>query len=310
MPRKPKHPTRRALEQYFVRRLSAFGAFVCRWLSLRSVRRIATVLAWVIGIASPRRQRMMERNLRLVFGEALTWRQRQRIRKLSVINIAKTMAETIKLQWMTDAEVEQEVTVQGLEHLDQVLAQGRGAILITAHYGNWEYAGAILGIRGYPINVIARDAADTLTRDLINTARRSKRVKVFGRESVRELLRALQRNECVAILPDQHAKEGAVRVHFLGRPADTATGPAVFSQRTGAPVLPVFCRREPGDHMQLEVFPPLQLVNSGNREADVVANTQIINDALGEQIRAHPEQWLWLHDRWKSEADIAAHAPG
>jgi KDO2-lipid IV(A) lauroyltransferase len=241
----------------------------------------------------------MEENLQVIFGDSLTAAQRREIRKLCVANISKTMLELIKLHWMSAEDVQRECHVVGREHLDAALALGKGVILVTAHFGNWEYGGALLSVLGYPMNVIARDATDPFTRDLINNARGSKGVRIFGRWDARVLLRALRNNEIVAILPDQHAAEAAVTVEFMGRPADTATGPAIFALRSGAAILPGFASREPNDHIRLELLPALALGRTDDYEADVRAATQLINDVLGDAIRAHPEQWLWLHNRWK-----------
>ena len=278
-----------------------------RVLPLRGVRVLARVMAWGIILIFRRRQQLADRNLRAVFGDDMTPRRRREVRIKSVMNISKTMGELLKLRWMSEEQVREAISIEGSEHLDAALARGKGVIIVTAHFGNWEYAGALLAVLGYPMNAIARDATAPLARDLINEARRSKGVQVFGRWDARELLRALRRNECVAILPDQHADGPRAPMRFLGRTAGTATGPATFALRTGAAIVPVFAYRGPDDHSRLRVFPPLETVWTGDREADVVATTQLINDIIGEQIRAHPEQWLWLHDRWKAEAELAAH---
>lgn len=304
MPRKQKNPRRRAAEQFLIHWTLAVLVIPIRVLPLRAARRLAEVFAWMIGMASYRRRRMADRNLQAVFGDQLTPKQRREIVRNSVTNVAKTMMELIKLQWMGDDELKREASVEGLEHLDAALSRGNGVIIITAHFGNWEYAGAVLSVLGYPINGIARDANDPLTRDLINDARRSKGIRIFGRWDARHLLRALRNSECVAILPDQHAAEAAVRVTFLGRPADTATGPVTFALRTGAPIVPIFGYRQPDDHIRCKILPALELVKTGDRDADVIANVQLINDVIGDQIRDHPEQWLWFHNRWKAAAQL------
>jgi Kdo2-lipid IVA lauroyltransferase/acyltransferase len=100
-------------------------------------------------------------------------------------------------------------------------------------------------------------------------------------------------------LPDQHVAEGGIVAEFLGRPAMTATGPANLAARTGCAVLPAFCLVDSHGSMKAEILPPLQFAATGNRDADVATNTQLVNDAIGRQIRKHPDQWLWFHRRWK-----------
>jgi Kdo2-lipid IVA lauroyltransferase/acyltransferase len=308
MHRRPKSRWRRATEQFFVHWLMAGLSVLLRRWSLPALRRLAVGGARVLGVCVWRRQAMMERNLIAVFGDSLTAADRSRIRWGSIYNIAKTMVETLKLQWMTPDELRAAVSVASTEAIDAALARGRGVIIITAHYGNWEYAGASLALLGYPVNVIARDANDPLTRDLTNHARESMGVRVFGRWDARPLLKALKSNEVVAILPDQHAKDAPVRGTFLGLPADTATGPATFAMRTGATIIPGFAVRGPDDHIEMQVHPPLELVDTGDRDADVATNTQLINDVISAQIRALPDQWLWLHNRWKVPTEGAGDA--
>lgn len=306
MRRRPKSRLRRGVERLLVHLLLGVLILPVRVLPLRGVRVLARLMAWGIILVFRGRQQLVDRNLRAVFGDEMSARRRREVRIQSAMNITKTMGELLKLRWMSEEQLRGAISAEGLEHLDAGLARGNGVIIVTAHFGNWEYAGALLAALGYPINVIARDAAVPFARDWINEARRRMGVKVFGRDDVRELLRALRRNECVAILPDQHAKDARVRVRFLGRVADSATGTAVFVLRTDAAIVPVFTYRGPDDHILLRVFPPLETVRTGDREADVIATTQLLNDMIGEQVRAHPEQWLWLHDRWKAEADLAA----
>ena len=301
MQRKPKNPTIRAIEQFFIHIVVALLVIPLKYGSLHSIRRLAVCLAHIIATFTWRRQRMMEQNLIAVFGDELTAKERKRIRRNCTINVSKTMLELMKLQWMSAEELLSLVELNGVEHIDNALAKGNGVIMVTAHYGNWEWGGACAAAMGYPTSVIARDANDPLTRELVNKARESKGIRVFGRSDVRELLRALKNNEMVAILPDQHAKDAPVRVKFLGRVADTASGPATLAMRTGAAVIPAFVTREPGDHLVAEILPPVEMQDTGNREADILENVQRINDVLGDQIRKHPDQWLWLHDRWKAE---------
>jgi KDO2-lipid IV(A) lauroyltransferase len=298
-----KHPLRHKAEQFLLRLVLPLILRSVRRRSLASLRRTAeriAALIWHLGV----RRRLMERNLRRALPDASD-EEIRRIARLSVVNICKTMAELVKMRWMTGDEVKELITLEGREHLDAALAKGKGVLLITAHYGNWELCGGLLAVLGYPMNVIARDASQDYTRDLVNDARRSKGVKVFGRWDARELLRALKNGECVAILPDQHAAEAAVRVTFLGRPADTATGPITFARRTGAAIVPGFTERLPDDHFVVRLLPEFTPVDTGDRDADLLTNVQRLNDVIGEHILQHPEQWLWLHNRWKADPDNA-----
>lgn len=218
----------------------------------------------------------------------------------STRNIVRTMFELFHLPAARKGELQSRVSVDGWEHLESALAPGRGAILLTAHFGNWELMGARIAAEGYRIVAVARDAEHPATAQIINSARNSGGVEVVGRDDVRRMIRALNDNALVAILPDQHIKGPAVVVDFMGRPARTAAGPASIHARTGCAILPAFCRYTDDGLMHVEIWKPLELVNTGNREADVLTNTQIVNDTIAKAIRKYPDQWLWLHNRWKS----------
>ncbi len=302
-PRPAPVPLSKAIKRLVTRGLVAAHLPAVYLLPLPALRLAAGALGTLVCSLSFRRRALMDRNLRAAFGDELQAADRRAIQRASVVNVAKTMAEFLKLPWISDAKLQELVLVEGLEHMDEALAEGRGVLVITAHFGNWELGGALLSVKGYPMNVVARDATDPLIGTLFDRARRSKGTRVFGRWDGRALLRALRDNQLVAILPDQHAAEGAVRATFLGRPADTAVGPATFHLRTGAPIVPVFTYRRPDDRILLRIMPPLRVAPTGDRPADTLAITQLLNDIIGQQIRDNPEQWLWLHNRWKADPD-------
>ena len=301
-----KSRLRRFGERLLVRTIAVFVYPLLWSLPLPVLRRIATGMATVARLFSPARTRLADENLRGVYGDSLSDQEIKSIRDGSALNAFKTMAELLKLRWLSADEVRRITSVEGRDNLDAALARGKGVCVVTAHFGNWELAGAALAVEGYPVNVVARDADDPIMRELINGARRSKGINVFGRRDARQLIKILRGNGIVALVPDQHASEGAVRITFLGRIADTHTGPATFALRTGAAILPVFAVRQPDDTIRVEIHPALELPDTGDRESDLLAATQIINDALGEGILRHPEQWLWFHNRWKAEKQIAS----
>ena len=115
------------------------------------------------------------------------------------------------------------------------------------------------------------------------------------------MIRTLHSNRGLGILPDQHAAGAGIETNFLGRPAATATGPAVLSGHTGCEVVPFFTRRLPNGTFHSQVLPPLPLPKTDDRDQFIRQLTQQINDAMSEQIRRYPEQWLWLHNRWKTD---------
>lgn len=309
MQRRPKSKWRRALERVLTRASAALFAVLVRLLPLGALRRVADAVAWLIGVLTPSRRRIAIENMRRVFGDRYSARQYRALVAEVTRGLCRTMVELLKCPYLSAEQIRALVQPQGLEHLQAALAQGRGAILVTAHFGNWELMGAMLGAYGLPLTVIARDSQERLTASLINRARESHGTEVLARDDARSMLRALRANRILGILPDQHAADNSIIVEFLGRPAATAVGVATLAARTGAPVVPGFCIRRPDGRFDAVFYPPLALTDSGDREADIRANTILVNQVLEAQIRAHPEQWLWLHRRWKVDPSPTAAGP-
>ncbi len=195
--------------------------------------------------------------------------------------------------------IDSNVETTGFEHLDGALADGKGCIIITAHYGNWEMLARKLVICGYKVNVIARDSDDPGITGITTRIRESGGYRVFDRDQpIIGAFRCLVNNECLGILPDQNDADGIV-VDFFGKPAATATGPAVLALKSGAHLVPVFCRSLGNGKYRAVAKPKIELVPSGNREDDVRRLTELVNLEIEKEIRSNPSQWLWLHDRWK-----------
>jgi KDO2-lipid IV(A) lauroyltransferase len=148
---------------------------------------------------------------------------------------------------------------------------------------------------------IARAQLDSAITDYILKTREATGMKIYHRESaVRASLLALRSNELVGMLMDQNAGDDGVFVDFFGRLASTAAGAAVFALKTDAPVLPTFGYRKADDTHVVTIGAPVPLIRTGDHKRDVLENTARYTKVVEENIRAHPEQWFWLHKRWKS----------
>ena len=249
---------------------------------------------------SRRYRTVAEHNLQMAYGESLSDGERRRLVEQVFIHFAKSLMEFLVADGLSPNDLCRMVTLKGEEHLQWCVQQGKGTLIITAHYGNWEIAARYLTqCKGYVLNVVARDADDSATAVLVNRIREQGGYCVFPRgQAVRAVLQALKRNELVAMLPDQNA--GDVFVPFFGRLAGTVAGPALLALRSGAPILPVFCTRQPDNTYLFEMLPPFVVQPSGDKERDVTDTMAHITALIEQQVRKHPSQWLWLHNRWKT----------
>ena len=249
-------------------------------------------------------------HLRIAFPEKdEAWRVE--VGRRSFMNLARMGAELLHLAEILEGlggtgRLAGYVTIEGEEHLAAEHARGRGGLFISGHCGAWELLAAYIVHLGYTVNVIVRGLFDPGFDRLLNENRERFGVRPIAREggsAAMEVLRALRRNEFVAILMDQDTKVRGVFVPFFGRLAHTPSGAAHFACRAGVDVLPGFVHRRPEGGHAIVIHPPAPRPRSGDREADVLEYTAALTRYIEEQIRRYPDEWVWMHRRWKKQPD-------
>ncbi len=209
--------------------------------------------------------------------------------------------EFIQLPYMSSQKIRQIVAFEGKAHIDQALDRGNGAIILTGHFGNWELLAASIVAHGYPLSTITRQLRSKYLDTLVCAYREKLGYLSIDRDNaVRPALRCLKRNELLGIVADVDTPTDGVFVDFLGRPAYTPYSPVAIALKTGAAILPTFIVRQPDDSHRAIVEQPLALQRSGNRERDYVFNTQKFTNAIEFYVRRYPEQWIWMHERWRT----------
>lgn len=253
-------------------------------------------------------------NLRRAFGGAWDEARVQRVARESFQHLGMTLVEFfLRMPRITPEEVDREVRFLGQEYYEEAFARGKGILLITAHYGNWEIMGPRLFRAGYRVSAVSRTADDPGLEQMLEEIRARSGLQVIPRrQAARQGLAALRRNEILGILLDQNTLEGGVFVPFFGYPASTAAGPAVFALKTGAALVPTFCIRERDGTHTMKTWPPIYPVSTGDRARDVERLTAEVTSVIEKQIRERPELWFWLHNRWKlqpSRSEMEGEAP-
>ncbi len=191
--------------------------------------------------------------------------------------------------------------IYGLHQLDAAYKKGRGVLVLTAHIGNWEFLSLVAGMLGYPMSAVYRPFDFAPLDDFFVGLRSRYGVKLFPKTSAtRSVLRSLKNKELVGILLDQNTGvHRGVFADFLGRSACTNKGLAILALATGAPVVPVFLIREK-DGFRVEFGAEIPLINTGDRSSDIAANTAQYNRIIASRILRYPDQWFWVHRRWKT----------
>lgn len=242
-----------------------------------------------------RRERCLS-NLKLAFPE-MPDRERQELAVRTFEHFGICTADFLSSRVWTLESLEGSMEIEGKEIIDDALKAGKGAIVITGHFGNWERVNIWLGLNGIPLNVVVRTANTQGVDKIVNDLRERTGTKVIHRgNAARPIMAKLRNNEMVGIVPDQNSDE--VFIPFFGHPAGTVLGPGVIHERSGAPVIPAYCIRTGVGKYKVKICPPLEPLPGYEVKGEGMMRA--INAWLEEQIRETPEQWLWFHDRWRN----------
>ncbi|MBN4057119.1 lysophospholipid acyltransferase family protein [bacterium AH-315-J21] len=245
------------------------------------------------------RQRIAVDNLAQAFPE-LSTDEHERIAKRVFENIGRTFTELARFPLYTPEVIDEIVTLRGAEVFKPVTERGKGCLLITPHFGNWELIAAWPQSNGLPTSCLAGRQTNRFIDELLNQLRRSVGVNIIHTgSSARKVLSALRKGELVGIVPDQHSAIGHVVVNFFGRPIAAHRGPALFAYRTDAAVVVGYLvRKEAGCHDGW-VEEPIYVDRSRSEEEEVQRITQLYFSRFEEAIRQYPDMWMWTHRRWK-----------
>ena len=247
------------------------------------------------------RRDTVEENLRIAFPQrSAEWLESTT--RAAYEHLGREAAAMLRLSKLDPKAVIARTVTHGWGELEDALSLGRGVILVTGHYGNWEIAAAAVAARGLPIGAIVRRQGNRLVDERLQQLRRNLGVEtIYQGQAPSRVPRLLRSNGVVGIVGDQDARRSGVFVPYFGRLASTHRGPALFALRLGAPVFSCIARRLPGSDVRYEVrgrrvaFEP-----TGNVDEDVRALTTELSRRLEEEVRVAPEQYFWFHKRWKT----------
>jgi KDO2-lipid IV(A) lauroyltransferase len=283
----------------------AFSVFVFRWISLKGVVFFSKIVGILTFYLYKKYRERVIGNLSLAFGNEKDSKEIRRLAKEIFYHFTLTPLETVYLaaNGIPFERFLLNIKIEGKEHLDAALARGKGVIALGAHFGSFTLLGTRLAIEGYPFNLI------------INVGRFR---KLWGRlayyqgivgqqtiplkpvsASIKKSLNCLHRNEILYIVADEQQRRGGLPVPFFGQVAYTPPGPAIFSLKTGAPILPMFVLRDDELNRTLVIKGPLQFEPTKDERRDIERLTYQFTKAIEETVRQYPTQWAWLNRRWK-----------
>lgn len=280
------------------------------WIS-RLIRFFAVFVPYTFGVYAgaglgiavyyllPRERRRAMAHLSMVFPNESTAKVR-RLARGCFMHLGKSLLEVML---MTPGRLGRVVDIRGEENLRNALSRGKGVIFVTGHIGNWELMGhAVAALSS--LSVVAAPIEPDAVNDMIVRLRAGMGVRSILRGqpgSSRELIRVFKENRILGILIDQDTDVDGAFVNFMGRPSWTPTGAASMAIKFGAPVVFGYIRRNEDNRHTVIIEGPLEIIRSGDNEKDVLANTAMFTRKIEDSIMSKPEQWVWMHRRWRRQ---------
>jgi KDO2-lipid IV(A) lauroyltransferase len=277
-----------------VRTLAAAPASVARALGI--------MLGRMVYLLHRRLRRVGMRNLQLAFPQ-MPASGRRRILRGVFTSLGRELGDFCRFPHYRRENISQLAIYDGFENFERAQARGKGVLFLTAHFGGWEISSFMHALHGHPLHILVRPLDNPYLDRLVAGYRSLSGNRTIPKQDfARSMLAALRGGETVGILMDQNmVPEQGVFVDFFGIPACTSTLMARMALRTDAAVVPGFCLWDPAlRRYRMRFDPALETIRTGNEQADIVANTAAYTKVIEDYARRYPEQWLWVHRRWKT----------
>ena len=280
---------------------------------MKLVSKIFCILPWSVGLAFGKclgrlaliivpewRMRMAAANVEECLH--VSPEEARAIADQSVTKFGRMIIEVLRFPLLNRDTIQSVVKTDGLEYLEEAYAKGKGALMCTGHFGNWELLGADVALHGYPMLSIARKQNNSAMDRFINEYREIVGQKVAynqGKEEILAMGRYLKEKHLLGILFDQDTNDTGVKIDLFGKEVITPGGPAVFSRAFGCPILPIFMHYDADGSCRAKIYPPLYAEKTKDKEKDLRQVTEKLIAILEQEIRSNPPMWFWVHDRWK-----------
>ncbi|OQW49063.1 MAG: hypothetical protein A4S09_12620 [Proteobacteria bacterium SG_bin7] len=273
------------------------------WLLFLMPRWFHRGLAYLLGVLwfdifRVRRKIVLD-NLKIAYPQ-MSDSERLKIARAAMYNVGRTIVDVMLLPFISKAWSDEHMEIRGYEHYEAAKSKGKGIIFLSLHLGNGDMAVCAMSLIGMPVHVITKTFKSEWLNELWFAARTKHGAKyISDRKSSFEILRVLRQNEIVVFVLDQYMGPPlGVKTKFFGKETGTAMGLALFHERANCPVLPVYAYYENGKSI-CQIDPPVALQSKGSRDETILHMTQVYCDYIERLVRQRPEQWMWVHRRWK-----------
>ena len=280
--------------------LYRIGQFIALALPLKIGYKIAIFVSDLHYIFARGDRRDVKRNLKVIFPEKSD-REIRNIRIRMFRNFAKYLVDFFRFQKIDKEYVKKNICIENSRYFDEALSKGKGVIVLSAHIGNWELGGLAVSLSGYPLWAVVLAHKDKKVNAFFDRQRgsKSKGMKVIPMGiAVRKCFEVFKQNEMVALVGDRDFNENGTALDFFGKASYFPQGPAVFSLKTGASIVPTFMVRNRDDSFTLKIEKPIEFNPSGNKEKDLLEIISRYKIIFEDYIRKYPDQWYMFRRFW------------
>jgi KDO2-lipid IV(A) lauroyltransferase len=292
------------LSNFFTYFLVVTIGYVVRHVSLKASLKLGSAVGRIAFLTIKKRRQIALSNLRMIFKDK-SEDEINEIAQKSFVHLGKTLVEFLRLPKYDKHQLMDMVKLDGEENLRQAISSGKGILIITAHFGNWELIFHILTFFTDRLSAVAQRFKNYRFDRLVNGYRVIHGGEIIEKaNAIRQVIAHLRKGYCSIILSDQDAGNSGIFIDFMGVPASIAKGPVMFAMRTDSIILNVFDIRQDDDSHIISISKPIIIENSGDLQEDIKKYTVEIAKSLESIIYKYPSQWLWMHNRWKTKRQI------
>jgi Kdo2-lipid IVA lauroyltransferase/acyltransferase len=293
----------KSIEKVFHRFIVQICSFIFRSATKKGMYRAAYVVGLLLFVIARRQRKTATSGFLHAYNGSMSPAEIKRLTRECFTSMAKSAAEMAFFVGKP-GQIRESVRIEGIAHLRQGLSRGKGVVLVSAHFGNFPLMLGRLALEGYRASVIMRPLKNQgIERMFLPEARRLGVTPIYSiprPECVKKSLQTLRDNGILFIPVDQNFGTGGVYVDFFNRKAATAIGSVVLAQRTGAAIIPCFIIRQPDDSHTIKIEPIFELEQMDSRDECVHSALQKITGIVEKYVRLYPQEWAWIHKRWKS----------
>ncbi|MFH1577687.1 MAG: lysophospholipid acyltransferase family protein [Candidatus Omnitrophota bacterium] len=274
------------------------GVLIFSYLPLKAAYKLAIIISDLHYLFAKKDRGNVAANLKVIFPNK-SYSEIKAIRLKMFRNFAKYLVDFFRLSKLNKENLDKFVQIENLDYLDQALAKGKGVITLAAHIGNWELAAAALALSGYSIGIVVLPHRHKSVDDFFNSQRQKKGIIVMPLgKAVSQCLKLLHKNKIIALMGDRTFTAAGKLIDFFGLPTYLPKGPAAFSLKTGAQIIPTFMFRNPDDKFTLKFEKPIEFTSSGDKEKDLTGLLFKCKSIIEKYILRYPEQWFMFRKFW------------